>query len=347
MPIRTIGISVLLCFFCALSGLGQAQTLSQDEDVIVFPSFAYEGKDQTVHLSFHAWVFEPEPDSLWRQSLVRSLKPFFPAGQTPEESRTLQRRLHGFTSDNERHKKLQVRLGSQTLDAGTTGSDGHVQTEWNLTLPGPDRAALEAGQLSLGWDKGGQAKPLWIPRQGLSVVSDIDDTIKITQVLDRKALIANSFCREFQPVPGMPDLYKKLANQAAVFHYVSASPWQLYPDLQEFVSRHFPSGTLSLRKLRWKDSSGIDFLWSDSMLYKTSTIAELMQRFPERKFLLVGDSGEKDPDVYETIRKRFPKQIVGILIRIPPEQKTTKRKAGMEYFRDVADAEKALKRWGL
>ncbi len=340
-----LGLAALL--FISVSGQSRGRTLNRDEEVIVFPAYAYEGKAGLVHLSFHAWVFEPEPDSLWRRSLVESVKTFFPAPQTPEVEKTLNRRLLGFTGDNERNKSLAFRLGARTIEPGPTGSDGHIQSEWAFTLPKDERSSLESGQLSLTWDRGGQAKPLWIPNQGLSVVSDIDDTIKITQVLDRKAMIANCFLKEFQPTPGMPELYKRLAARSAVFHYVSASPWQLYPDLNNFVQKHFPPGTMSLRKLRLKDSSGLEFLWNDSLAYKTSTIAALIQRFPERKFLLIGDSGEKDPEVYDEIRRRFSAQILGILIRIPPEQKTTVRKEGMEYFHEPSTIEGVLQRWGL
>jgi phosphatidate phosphatase APP1 len=339
-----IGVAVLLGL---VPGLGQSQTLRKDEEVIVFPSYAYEGKGGSMQLHVHAWVFEPEPDSLWRRSLVKAVQRFFPAPQNPEEQLILQKRLHGFTPDNERNKTVSLHLGSQTLKAGPTGSDGHVQTEWKLNLSAKERAELESNQLTLTWELGGQQKPIWIPGQGLSVVSDIDDTIKVTQVLDRKAMVANSFLRKFQAVPGMPELYKKLAGKGATFHYVSASPWQLYPDLHEFLQENFPQGTISLRKLRWKDSSGVEFLWKDSIAYKIASIDELMQRFPQRNFLLIGDSGEKDPEVYEEIRRRYPARIKGILIRIPPEQKTISRKDGMEYFKDAIEMEGALKRWGI
>jgi phosphatidate phosphatase APP1 len=72
-----------------------------------------------------------------------------------------------------------------------------------------------------------------------------------------------------------------------------------------------------------------------------------MERFPQRRFLLIGDSGEKDPEVYDVLRQRFPAQIVGILIRIPPEQNSLDRKAGMEYFRDPSEIDAVLRRWGL
>lgn len=73
---------------------------------------------------------------------------------------------------------------------------------------------------------------------GISVVSDIDDTIKETHVLNRHELAANTFLREFRGVPGMADLFRRwAAGDHIVFHYVSGSPWQLYPALSDFLRR--------------------------------------------------------------------------------------------------------------
>jgi phosphatidate phosphatase APP1 len=79
---------------------------------------------------------------------------------------------------------------------------------------------------------------------GIIVISDIDDTIKITQVHDRKATLRNTFLEPFRPVPGMADLYNSWAQKTgAQFCYVSASPWQLYSPLADFIrSNGFPAG---------------------------------------------------------------------------------------------------------
>ena len=69
---------------------------------------------------------------------------------------------------------------------------------------------------------------LLVPEHGLSVVSDIDDTIKISQVRDRRELLRNTFAREFVAAPGMAARYQQLAASADTrFHYVSSSPLQL------------------------------------------------------------------------------------------------------------------------
>jgi phosphatidate phosphatase APP1 len=130
------------------------------------------------------------------------------------------------------------------------------------------------------------------------VISDIDDTIKITQVRDRRATLRNTFLRPFEPAPGMAEFCQNLArSNHAEFHYVSASPWQLYLPLAEFVrSNGFPSGTFVLKKFRWKDRSFLS-LFADPEKYKSAVIEPLLKRFPNRRFVLIGDSGEL-PEIY-------------------------------------------------
>ena len=62
---------------------------------------------------------------------------------------------------------------------------------------------------------------------GVSVISDIDDTIKVSEVLSKRALLKHTFYSYFKPVEGMSELYQKWSEQKCQFHYVSASPWQL------------------------------------------------------------------------------------------------------------------------
>lgn len=62
---------------------------------------------------------------------------------------------------------------------------------------------------------------------GVSVISDIDDTIKISKVLSKRALLKHTFYSYFKPVEGMSELYRRWSEEKCQFHYVSASPWQL------------------------------------------------------------------------------------------------------------------------
>ena len=66
-----------------------------------------------------------------------------------------------------------------------------------------------------------------LAKEGVSVISDIDDTIKITQVLNKGSLLKHTFYNGFKPVEGMNEIYQIWGAQKCQFHYVSASPWQL------------------------------------------------------------------------------------------------------------------------
>ena len=153
-----------------------------------------------------------------------------------------------------------------------------------------------------------------IPETGLSIISDVDDTIKISNVLDKKKLIKNTFVKPYTTTDGFPEYYKKLEKEGAYFHYVSASPWQLQPSLKPFMDAHYPKGTISLRDFRLKDSSLLEFL-QPSTKYKITQIQSIIKRYPKHQFILIGDSGEHDPEVYATIYQLFPKNIKSIQIR--------------------------------
>ncbi|MGH8248899.1 MAG: phosphatidate phosphatase App1 family protein, partial [Gammaproteobacteria bacterium] len=171
---------------------------------------------------------------------------------------------------------------------------------------------------------------------GISVISDIDDTIKISQVRDKRELVQNTFCRPFQPAPGMAATYQRWAAQGAQFHYVTASPWQLYEPLGEFVRRNgFPAGTFHMKSFRAKDSSFLGLMKSPER-YKPPVIEELFRQFPNRRFVLVGDSGEKDPEIYGALARKHPRQVARILIR----DVTDEPRADARYrkaFRELSD----------
>lgn len=63
---------------------------------------------------------------------------------------------------------------------------------------------------------------------GVSVISDIDDTIKISNVHNKRLLLKHTFYNYFKPIEGMNEVFQKWREQRCQFHYVSASPYQLY-----------------------------------------------------------------------------------------------------------------------
>ena len=167
---------------------------------------------------------------------------------------------------------------------------------------------------------------------GWSLVSDIDDTVKVTHVpAGKKTVLRNVFLKEFRAAEGMRERYAQLVTGAGEnadmsFHYVSGSPWQLYHSLSEFLieKERFPAGTFHMKNLRKNlfepgalDSIRAFALGGDlaTLDQKIRQITNLLIHLPRRKFILVGDSGEKDPEVYRAMRRMFPDQVQRIIIR--------------------------------
>jgi phosphatidate phosphatase APP1 len=185
-----------------------------------------------------------------------------------------------------------------------------------------------------------------VPSTGLSVISDIDDTIKISNVKDKKSLLRNTFLEDFKEVPGMAQIYDQWkCNHGAKFHFVSSSPYQLYDELETFRKRAgFPAATFHLKRIRPKDYKILLKLFASPLKAKIATITSIIDRFPGRTFVLVGDSGEKDPEVYGNLARMYPKQIVQVYIR-------NVSSAGKEGFDDdrmeAAFAGVPLDKWSL
>jgi len=100
------------------------------------------------------------------------------------------------------------------------------------------------------------------------------------------------------------------------FHYLSGMPDQLFTLTEEFINRnHFPSGSFHMRHFNWAIGSLFDFLHSQStFLHKISYLRFFLSN-TKRDFVLIGDSGEKDPEIYGTIPREYPQRIRAIFIR--------------------------------
>ncbi|KAF9305963.1 hypothetical protein BGZ74_008184 [Mortierella antarctica] len=153
-----------------------------------------------------------------------------------------------------------------------------------------------------------------IEPEGISVISDIDDTIKETNVTaGARTILRNTFLKEMREVEGMSQTYQQWWNQGAAVHYVSNSPWQLIPSLLDFFHTHmFPPGSAHLRL---HDSVLKTYFMSPPGENKRRCIREILSDFPNRKFILVGDSGEIDMEIYTEMALAYPDQIFRIFIR--------------------------------
>jgi phosphatidate phosphatase APP1 len=301
--------------------------LHSDEDLVLYPTAAhFDPAAGKWVVPVHGNVHEPETDSIRRNAVVDAIRRSVGVEEGSRDGERLESRVRGFMVDNERGKRITVQLGETRSAAGTSGPDGHFRT--NLLLDMDAVAELKRGDeaksqrqttvsavLPADDSRSFAGRVEFVPEHGLSVVSDIDDTIKHTQVRDRPAMVANTFVRAFQAVPGMAALYQQWAERGCVFHYVSGSPWQLYQPLSDFLrDEQFPEGSMDLKLFRLKDPSALDML-SSQTTHKIGVLEPLLSAFPLRRFVLVGDSGEQDPEIYAEIARTHRTQVVAICIR--------------------------------
>lgn len=154
--------------------------------------------------------------------------------------------------------------------------------------------------------------------EGITFISDIDDTIKVTGVTSTTQTLINTFSGNFKAVEGMPEIYRYWEEKyKATFAYLTASPDQLYPFLREFFDREqFPIGSAHMRHFTWLDSNFITFFMSTSyMKKKTETLQMFLKNTINRRFVLLGDIFQKDPDIYANIYAQYPDRIERIFIR--------------------------------
>ena len=253
------------------------------------------------------------------------------------EMATFEARADDFIDDDDFGEKVVVKFDKDPDDTayefGRSGVSGVATLDVTLTEERA-RRLLEAQGSAGGWltyravsdGHSGLGRVRLIEPEGLSLVSDIDDTIKVTEVTaGSDVVLRNTFCLDFKPAPGMKEMYAGLGDVAV--HYVSGGPEQMFGPLYDYLITGpggFPEGTFHLkffpknllmiettRNLKRFVSSPLDVTYD----HKLEEITRLMERFPNRQFILVGDSGEIDPEVYAEVRRKRGDQVKEIWIR--------------------------------
>lgn len=241
------------------------------------------------------------------------------------------------TSDGEGY--FQVRLQPKEMSAAV------VWHEIGLTVEG---AAPAVGHAIV---------PLQSAQYG--IISDIDDTIVQTFAtslarMARTVLLQNAKSR--LPFEGVADLYRALHRDANPLFYVSSSPWNMYELLHDFMDINgIPPGPMFLQD--W----GVDektFFKSSHENHKLAQIQLLLDYYPDLPFVLIGDSGQHDPEIYLKVIQSRPERIKAAFIRdVTPDLRDTAvatligeaKTAGVEmlYVPDSNEAMTHARRLGL
>lgn len=305
----------------------------RDERVTLFPSLAYyDQKRGGWRAMVQGRVYDLSRIPISTRILLKGLKRALKATEEELASEIFRERIQGFTATPIGGRKIRLEFAGYTMTLRKRSkrngaflsivklpegllpppedlTEGHVPA-LPIRLHREDRSvsACQPGVLS-------ETAIHVLPPRGISIVSDIDDTIKTTEVGSRQAMLANTFLRPFTAIDGMAQLYQRWHEAGAAFHYVSSSPWQLFQPLAELCHlSQFPPGSMHLRYFRIRDE--MFRRWRPARRKgKAAIIAGLMRKLPQRRFVLIGDSGERDPEIYRFLAQKFPDQVSAILIR--------------------------------
>ena len=317
-----------------------------NELVTFYPTYGYKVAENW-HIPMRIWVREAATGirKMLANQIRKIIRNKVELDQlTEQQIQFYSMRAENFVADNESFEKVEFQF-DQDPEQQTfilKDSDGGVRTDFNglqegtLVLSDPKAQQLLRAQNSKqGWltlravskDHVGSGQIRLIQPQGTSVISDIDDTIKVTDITAGSAVVLmNTFFKDFVAAPGMLETYHAYGADTA-FHYVSGGPWQMYEPLAQFLFNDgvgFPDGSIHMKNVRLNlfESESYGDLWrliskgSEATIdQKTRQIMRIMAHFPEREFVLFGDSGEHDPEIFAQIRAQRPDQVKAIHIR--------------------------------
>lgn len=158
------------------------------------------------------------------------------------------------------------------------------------------------------------------PRNTWGLISDIDDTVLVSEVLSKRSLLRNSLLlppESRRAVAGMAQLYagwlqRNPHPQATPVFYVSATPRQLSDSVRRFLRHNgFPRGVLQLKEVYSHQADPL----RDQQAYKLGRLRAILAAYPGVRFTLVGDDGERDPECYAALQASHPERIHEVWIR--------------------------------
>jgi phosphatidate phosphatase APP1 len=236
------------------------------------------------------------------------------------EADNLVNNLKALESDEVAGAEVKVQIGGHSYTA-TTDDDGVFLVEVK-GLKGAER--LPVGEASVIVDvlhpanvhaKPGVGKVFVLDdsKPFTAVISDVDDTIVKTYVTEKRKLLGAVLLKnsaQLEPVEGAARNYQKARDSGvSAFFYVSGSPQNFHRRIHSYIEGNgFPQGPLLLKNF------GADNPLKQEG-YKAARIDKLLEAFPLMSVVLVGDSGEKDPEIYREAMKRHPGRVRAIVIR--------------------------------
>ncbi|MDA9912879.1 DUF2183 domain-containing protein [Candidatus Nanopelagicales bacterium] len=219
---------------------------------------------------------------------------------------------------------VDITVGGNTVTA-TSNSDGFVIAKVPVGDMEPGWHEVTFSATDRGKEVTAQGRVVFPdPEARIGIITDIDDTILATGMTEglkalQRTLLRDAYGRK--PVAGTPSLYRGLVRgtdssrpESTVF-YVSSGPWNLYDMLAQFLGvRGFPRGPIFLTDWR-PGAPPSDEGQKLSVLHKRARIRRILDAYPDLQFVLIGDNGERDPEVYQEFMDSDSDRIKVALIR--------------------------------
>lgn len=219
-------------------------------------------------------------------------------------------------------------IESQTIFASvhdekfTTKGDDEGYFEFNITTKKVLKTGYDKVVLNIeGNSDVHQTEVMIIGSEPLvGIISDFDDTIIISDVTNKIKLGYNTVFKNYKQrkiVPTMLERFQKILaqnpkNVPSTLFILSGSPQQLFIAVEDFLAfHHFPKHTLILKKAHGDHKDPL----IDQFAYKTQKIERLIKLYPNMKWVMFGDSGEKDAQVYKAIQEKYPHKVMRYYIR--------------------------------
>ncbi|MCJ1287988.1 hypothetical protein MMC26_007341 [Xylographa opegraphella] len=206
--------------------------------------------------------------------------------------------------------------GSQIIDypIPTTEEgdvDGFVQINNAGLTPGNATNQIQLLNEYVQGTNTGNASAYLVPDQGMTVISDIDDILRITQIYDPKNGLFNTFAKQFVPWMNMPEIYLNWSTSLTDlhFHYLTTTPEQATRPYMSFIYGNYPLGSFDTRPLNFSNVAA-------TVSIRKYLLERIFQTFPQRKFILVADTSNSDVmRDYPLMATEFPNQVQCIFLR--------------------------------
>ena len=189
--------------------------------------------------------------------------------------------------------------------------DGFVPISDNGLMAGNSTSQIQRMNVYTNGSIDGNATAYLVPPKGLTIVSDIDDILRITKIYEPKEGLLNSFARPFTQWMNMPDFYANWSRSIPDFHfhYLTTTPEQVTRNYMDFIYKTYPGGSFDTRPLNFSDVSA-------TLSIRKFLLNKIFQTFPERKFILIADTSNSDVmRDYPQMVTDFPNQVQCIFLR--------------------------------